>query len=114
MSTSISVSVSARIKQYGAMRAVGMSEKQLEKMIVSEALTYAASGCAVGIIVGLLISRWLYGFLISSHFGYATWHLPITDLTVIAVFFALSVIAGVYAPVKRLRNMSITETINEL
>lgn len=114
IANSISVSVSARIKQYGAMRAVGMSEKQLEKMIVSEALTYAVSGCAVGIIVGLLISRWLYGFLVTSHFSYATWHLPVADLAVIVLFFALSVIAGVYAPVKRLRNMSITETINEL
>lgn len=111
---SISVSVSARIKQYGAMRAVGMSEKQLEKMIVSEALTYAVSGCAVGIIAGLLISKWLYGFLVTSHFGYATWHLPVTGLIIIVAFFVISVIAGVYTPVKQIRNMSITETINEL
>ena len=111
---SISVSVSANIKQYGIMRAVGMSEKQLEKMIVSEALTYAASGCAVGIIAGLLISRWLYGFLVTSHFSYAVWHLPVTGLIIIVVFFALSVIAGVFSPVKRIKNMSVTETINEL
>ena len=45
---SISMSVSARIKQYGAMRAVGMDERQVRKMIAAEAFTYAFWGCAVG------------------------------------------------------------------
>ena len=33
--------VSARIKQYGAMRAVGMGSGQVAKMITAEAVTYA-------------------------------------------------------------------------
>ena len=37
---SISMSVSARMKQYGAMRAVGMDERQMTKMIACEAFTY--------------------------------------------------------------------------
>lgn len=36
---SISMSVSARINQYGAMRAIGMDEHQVTKMIASEAFT---------------------------------------------------------------------------
>lgn len=36
---SISMSVSARMKQYGAMRAVGMDERQMTKMIACEAFT---------------------------------------------------------------------------
>ena len=111
---SISMSVSAKMKQYGAMRAVGMSEKQLEKMIRAEALSYAASGCTVGLILGLALGKWLYGFLITSHFPYAEWSLPIPQLAVIVIFFALSVVAGIYAPIKRIREMSITETLSEL
>ena len=80
---SISMSVSARIKQYGAMRAVGMSKKQLGKMIKAEALTYACLGCIAGLIIGLLLSRWLYGFLVTSHYPYAIWHLPVSGLLVI-------------------------------
>ena len=45
---SISMSVSARIKQYGAMRAVGMDERQVTKMIAAEAFTYTFWGCAAG------------------------------------------------------------------
>ena len=50
---SISMSVSARMKQYGAMRAVGMDERQMTKMIACEAFTYAVLGCVVGCAIGL-------------------------------------------------------------
>ena len=111
---SISMSVSARIKQYGAMRAVGMSKKQLENMVKAETLTYSCLGCVIGLVTGLLLSRWLYGFLVTSHYAYAIWHLPVTELVVIAAFFAVSVVAGIQAPMKRLNEMSITETISQL
>lgn len=45
---SISMGVSARIKQYGAMRAVGMESRQVTKMIAAEAITYAAQRCDCG------------------------------------------------------------------
>lgn len=111
---SISMSVSARIKQYGAMRAVGMSKKQLESMVKAETLTYSCLGCAIGLVTGLLFSKWLYGFLVTSHYAYAMWHLPVAELIVIVVFFALSVATGIRAPIKRLNELSITETIGQL
>lgn len=111
---SISMSVSTRIRQYGAMRAVGMSKKQVARMITTEALTYASLGCAAGILIGLLFTKWLYGFLVTSHFAYAVWHLPIRELLIILIFFGVSVISGIRAPIRRLDDMSITETINQL
>lgn len=111
---SISMSVSARINQYGAMRAIGMDEHQITKMIAAEAFTYALSGCAAGCIVGLLISKLLYDNLITSHFNYATWSLPIIPLLIIILFVFIAAIAAVYAPSKRIRNISVTEMINEL
>lgn len=111
---SISMSVSAKIKQYGAMRAVGMDERQVTKMIAAEAFTYALSGVVVGCVVGLLISKWLYDTLITSHFGYAVWNIPFVPLLIILLFTFTASIAAVYAPAKRMRNISVTETINEL
>ena len=49
---SISMSVSARTKQYGAMRAVGMGGRQLTRMIAAEAFTYAVSGLIAGFGIG--------------------------------------------------------------
>ena len=79
---SISMSVSARTRQYGAMRAVGMDGRQITKMIAAEAFTYAFFGCVIGCVTGLLISRWLYGFLITEHFPYAVWRFPIGSLII--------------------------------
>ncbi|NFH64207.1 ABC transporter permease [Clostridium botulinum] len=111
---SISMSVSARIKQYGAMRAVGMDEHQITKMIASEALTYSISGCIVGVVVGLFISKLLYDNLITAHFSYATWSIPIMPIIIVLLVVAITAIAAVYAPSKRIRNMAVTDTINEL
>lgn len=110
---SISMSVSARIKQYGAMRAVGMSKKQLGSMVKAETLTYSCLGCAIGLVTGLMFSKWLYGVLVTSHYAYAVWHLPVTELIVIVAFFVLSVAAGIRTPIKRLNEMSVTETIGQ-
>lgn len=111
---SISMSVSARIKQYGAMRAVGMDERQITKMIAAEAFTYALSGCVVGCIIGLLISRGLYSTLITAHFNFAVWSMPVVPLLIIVILVLIAAIAAVRAPAKRMRSISVTETINEL
>ncbi|WP_075721504.1 ABC transporter permease [Roseburia sp. 499] len=111
---SISMSVSARMKQYGAMRAVGMNERQVTKMIAAEAATYAVLGCAVGCIIGLPLSKLLYDSLIARHFPYAVWNFPIGSLIIILLFVSLAVVAAIHAPAKRIRSMPITATINEL
>lgn len=111
---SISMSVSARIKQYGAMRAVGMDEHQITKMIAAEAFTYSISGCIVGVVVGLFISKLIYNTLIAAHFSYATWSIPIIPLIIVILIVTITAIIAVYAPSKRISNMKVTDTINEL
>jgi putative ABC transport system permease protein len=111
---SISMSVSARIKQYGAMRAVGMDTHQMTKMIAAEAATYALSGCVVGCVVGLMLSKLFYDKLITTHFSYAVWTFPVASLAVILLFVLAAATAAVYAPAKQIRSMTITETINNL
>lgn len=110
---SISMSVSARIGQYGAMRAVGMSGKQITGMIAAEALTYSLSGCIVGCAIGLPLSKLLYDRLITSHYDYYTWSIPILPLIIILLLVLATCAAAIYAPAKRIRNMAITDTINE-
>ncbi len=110
---SISMSVSARIKQYGAMRAVGMEGGQLIRMISAEAYTYAVSGLVVGCGIGLPFSRFLHIRLITRYMG-IEWRFPILWLGIVFVFILVSAAVAVYAPAKRIRNMPITATINEL
>ena len=110
---SISMSVSARIKQYGAMRAVGMGNRQITKMITAEAITYAACGTIIGFVLGLLLHYLIYVKIIVTHFG-GTWKVPVVPMEIIVLLVLVSCILAVYAPAKRIRNMAITATINEL
>ena len=95
---SISMSVSARMKQYGAMRAVGMDGRQLSKMILAEAFTYAFWGCIVGCATGLPFSKVIYDFLITDHFPYASWSLPVGSLALIVLFVIGAALLAARAP----------------
>lgn len=110
---SISMSVSSRIKQYGSMRAIGMSIRQLTKMITAEAVTYAVCGCIVGCVIGIPVHSFLFDKLITSHWG-DVWTVPFTAIAVIVLLTALTSAAAVHAPAKRIKSMAITDTMNEL
>lgn len=108
---SISMSVSARLKQYGAFRAIGVSMGQLSKMIVAEAFTYTIIGGVVGTVLGLFCNKLLFGMLISYRWGDA-WTPPLPEVAVILLIVISSVILAVHGPIKRIRNMSIVDTIS--
>ena len=76
------MSVSARLRQYGAMRAIGMTSAQLVRMVAAEALTYVAGGMAA--------------------------------LAVILTAMVLSAIAAVAGPARRVRGMSVVDTLGSL
>lgn len=112
---SISMSVSARTKQYGAMRAIGMEGRQLSKMISAEAYAYAFFGYIFGCGIGLPVSKVIYSRLITAHFGdLFCWTVPVQQLVIVLIFMFVSVAIAVYSPSKRIRSMAITDAINEL
>lgn len=107
----INMSVAARVKEYGAMRAIGMSSRQLTKMVASEAGTYAVSGVIWGCIIGLPVHWGIYVSLIKNFWGTA-WSLPFVPLgLIIAIVLGTSFLA-VRESAKRLHDMSIVENIN--
>ena len=107
---SIALSVAARTKQYGAFRAIGLSTHQLSRMVIAEAATYACSGCIIG-TCWLICHKLLFSLLISSNWGEA-WTIPFVELGIILLIVVLSVILAVYGPIKRIRRMSIVDTIS--
>lgn len=111
---SIAMSVSARTRQYGAMRAVGMDSRQLTRMIAAEAVTYAACGSIVGIMFGLPLHKLLYDRLITAHFPYYSWEFPSLALMIIVLFIVCASVCAFITPARRICRLPITETINEL
>ena len=113
INNSISMSVTARNKQYGIMRAIGMDNRQICKMICAETLTYAISGMLTGGILGLLLHRKFFRLIISAYFG-TPWTVPVKELLIIMIVMVFACVTSVVKPVKRIVSNTVTETISEL
>lgn len=110
---SIAMSVSARTRQYGAMRAVGMDGRQIQKMITTESAAYTFLGLIAGCGLGLPLHYFLYGQMITNYWGTA-WHLPLSSVGGILVLLVCTALLVPLAPGKRICHMAVSETINEL
>ena len=107
----VAMSVEARMKQYGGLRAIGLSDRQLKKMIIAETTTYAAAGGICGIVLGLALNKKLFEFLVSYRWG-EPWSLPTTELCIIIGIVVISVILAIRGPIRKIREMSIVDTLN--
>lgn len=110
---SIAMSVSGRIREYGAMRAIGMTSRQMVRMVSAEAVTYVIWGMVTGCAAGLALNYKIYDLLISIRWG-DPWEFPAAELAVILAAMALSAAAAVAGPAKRIREMSVVDTISAL
>lgn len=110
---SIAMSVSARIRQYGAMRAVGMEQRHIHKMITAESATYTVLGLLVGCGLGLPLHHFLYGQLVTKYWGTA-WQLPWVSVGGILLLLVCTALLVPLAPGRRICQMAVSETINEL
>ena len=106
----IAMSVSARMREYGAMRAIGMSDSQLVRMIVGEALSYTVSGVFFGCIIGLPLNRMLFHQLVTSRWG-EQWQMPLRELAVIVVVMGVAVWLAVQGPARRIRQMIVVDMV---
>ncbi|GIP12499.1 MAG: FtsX-like permease family protein [Paenibacillus macerans] len=107
----VNASVSSRMANYGVMRAVGMSGKQLKRMVAAESAAYAISGSLTGGVLGLLLHRFFFGLMITSNWG-DPWQPPITVLAVTILAATLTTFAAVISPAKKVKKTSIVNVVN--
>ncbi len=108
----VHTSISAKTRYIGVMRAVGMSGGQLNKMIVSEAGTYAAAGCIAGLSLGTALQKLLVTKLLSS--AHMAWHFPLKQVIIIFIITFMVTLVSAIGPLKRIRSGSISEAIGSL
>ena len=107
----VNASVSSRINHYGVMRAVGMSGKQLQKVILAEAAAYAVTGSIAGAILGLFLHRFFFEMLITSNWG-QKWEPPILVLAVVVTAAILTTFLAVISPSQKIKKTSIVNVVN--
>ncbi len=106
----VAMSVEARRKQYGGLRAIGLSARQLSRMVISETLAYAVSGGIIGTTAGLFLNKKLFTLLVTTRW-HEVWKLPVAELCMILIVMCISIFLAVKSPLKKLRQMSIVDTI---
>jgi putative ABC transport system permease protein len=104
LSTGVAAQVAARRREFGMLRHIGMTRRQIGAMLASEGLLSAAVGLAVGLIPGWLISLILVHVINRQSFHWSMeLHMPWALLGVLAL--ALLSLATLTAAVSGRRAM---------
>ncbi len=104
----MNTSIASRMKYLGTMRAIGMSGKQLNKMVLAQALTYSLTGCITGCILGIPLQKKLLQILGGG------WTFPIWQVILTLLICIITAACSVISPLKRIKAKGISETITSL
>jgi putative ABC transport system permease protein len=110
--STMNTSVASKIKYLGVMRAVGMSGRQLNKMVLIEALTYGLTGCLSGCILGVILQKVLIENLLTSF--HVIWKFPLAQIILILILTIFITAISVISPLKRIKAKGISEVIGSL
>ena len=108
------LSVSSKVREYAQLRTIGMSKKQMKKMIKIEGLNYCKLGITLGIIVGGIIAY----FLVREGYTFLNF-IKISIISIVLGIFAVLIsvskpakIASEVSPVEGLRYTGDSENIS--
>jgi putative ABC transport system permease protein len=105
----LALSVFERTQEIGLLRAVGMSRRQVRKMIRAEAVIIAVFGALLGIASGLLLGAALVVTLRS--FIETTISIPYVSLLIVVVVAAIAGLAAALFPARRASKLDVLEAI---
>lgn len=105
----IHTSVAAKIRYLGVMRAVGMTGRQLNRMVLAEAGVYSLTGALLGCIFGVLLQRYLIERQLS--FAHIPWAFPWEQVAIIAALVLLITVLSVLHPLRQIKERGIAEVI---
>ncbi|MBV8997561.1 MAG: FtsX-like permease family protein [Solirubrobacterales bacterium] len=108
MINTLVLAVFERTREMGMLRAIGMSRRQMRRMIRHESILTALIGAALGLPLGLLLAALTTRALGSLGIGF---HLPGQQL---AAFVVLAVVAGIAAaalPARRAARLNVLQAL---
>jgi putative ABC transport system permease protein len=108
MVNTLVLSVFERTREIGMLRAVGMSRRQVRRMVRQESVITALIGAALGLPLGLLLAGLLSAALSSEGITFAV---PISSLI---VFTIVAIIAGVLAAIAPARRAARLDVLKAL
>ncbi|OAA85233.1 ABC transporter permease [Clostridium ljungdahlii] len=104
-------SILTRKKEYGMLQAVGLSDKQLRKMLQIEGIYYSLGSSLISIIFGTSLGYLCFKLFKKSGADYAEYKLPLGSILVLILAFAIITILITYLIENKLKKESIIDRI---
>jgi putative ABC transport system permease protein len=105
----LGLSIYERIRELGLLRAVGMSKRQVKRMIRVEAVIIAVLGALLGLVVGILFGWALQRAL--SDVGIDRLAIPVVQLVFMLIVAALIGVIAAILPARRASRINVLEAI---
>ena len=106
----LGLSIYERIRELGLLRAVGMSRRQVKRMIRVEAVIIAVLGALLGLVVGILFG-WAMQRALSS-VGIDRLAIPFAQLVFMLIVAALIGLLAAIWPARRAAKLNVLEAIS--
>lgn len=106
----LAISVLARTREIGMLRAVGATRRQIRRMVIAESLLLAVIGTLFGVVAGVLL-----GFALVSAMSSVGWPMPYTfPWNGIVTTVVVGVVFGVIAALVPARNAARLDVVDAL
>jgi putative ABC transport system permease protein len=112
VANTLSLSVLERTREFGLLRAVGMSRTQLRWTVRIEAAIVAVFGTLLGMAIGIAFAIAITTALAANEPGLVSFKLPVAQLVVITVMAALAGIVAAVFPARRAARLDVLEAIS--
>jgi putative ABC transport system permease protein len=104
----LALSVHERTRELGMLRAVGMSRRQVRRMVRGESVITATIGALLGIVLGIAFAAIVSRPLASDGFVF---ELPVVTLIVVVILAALAGVLAAIPPARRASKVDVLRAV---
>jgi putative ABC transport system permease protein len=109
IANTLALSVFERTRELGLVRAVGMTRRQLRRMVRLEAVLVATFGASLGVGLGLLFGSGVVAALPASFASGLS--VPVVPVVIVVLVAALASVAAAWLPARRAGRLDILDAI---